>query len=680
MRRWVWVLLCGMAASKVGAADAVSDRLEGVRAEEVALFDIPDMLRAIKDEAAQLQSEMAQLPVLEPPLPSDGFGYHGGYLPALEELPDEPRWTVDVTFRGGLHQVILVPAIDRRFQMDHSYGFPRRFRLSQILPDGSTRVVKEWMDEDCPDPGRNPLVIDLPKPWQTRFRIEVFRGATEEGNEFFALDEFFGIATDEVFLAEKIEVDREYESLPYWSKHFLIDRKTSLGLPVSADVDEGVQAARGDYEVEFEQAPSDPCIIELDLGRNRRFGWVTLYPATPPEGIIIPGYGFPEKIELEIVREGKNDRRVTPKLLQHVYEVSPGNNVVRMAGYGKWGRWVRLKVSGFPVHNGRRVFSMGEIHLNKAGETYPVQQVRLLGFPEGAEKEAALLVDRRSNGKPVMPLVDWLRELRVREDLATRLQARLVLADALDLRWKRFKEAGWKIAGMLFVAVALLVAIISVILRYRSIKRLRWQMTRDLHDQVGSSLGSISLATETMGIQAKDPEVKSELEELGLMARDAYASLREVVWFNDTGTIRLPMLLQQLAERAERTLRGVEIAKEFPAHIPDEMVSLTFKRHVTMFFREVVYNAARHAQASKVWLKVSIDCKMLSITVTDNGRGFDPDALSGGWGLESLRRRAKEMGGEMELSSSPGQGTSIRLFVSLKFLPRDPRPAYKTSN
>jgi signal transduction histidine kinase len=226
-----------------------------------------------------------------------------------------------------------------------------------------------------------------------------------------------------------------------------------------------------------------------------------------------------------------------------------------------------------------------------------------------------------------------------------------------------------------------LVAVREAVQRFRAVRKLRLQVTRDLHDEIGSSLGSIALTLEDVAGMVSEPEAREDIEEVVLMAREASAGINEVIWLTGKGTVRLPELLEQLVERARRVLRGVNVSVELPDRIPDVAVSLSFRRHLVMFFREAVYNCARHARAAQATLRFSDEGDILGIGIADDGCGFDPEhARPGGLGLNSLKQRAREMGGEMRLESTPGKGTLIELRVPLKSVQRSPYPPYKTSN
>jgi len=253
-------------------------------ARDIALFEIPKTIRELNTEADDIHTQIEGLPELAPPLQYEAYGYHGGYLKSLEDIPEEPQWTLDITFSNKvtLNQVILVPAIDYRYPtQDKSYGFPRRMRISNLIRRNEIQVIKEWMDDDIPDPGRIPLTIDMPRPKRgtKAIRIEVFRGQQEGPMELFALDEVFTTgANNRRIPASDVNVSSEYESLPHWSKSYVIDQKTNLGLPL-APPDENIK--RQDYYHIFDEPP-EYCSVELDMGSNKLCDGIVLYPASNP--------------------------------------------------------------------------------------------------------------------------------------------------------------------------------------------------------------------------------------------------------------------------------------------------------------------------------------------------------------------------------------------------------------
>ena len=104
------------------------------------------------------------------------------------------------------------------------------------------------------------------------------------------------------------------------------------------------------------------------------------------------------------------------------------------------------------------------------------------------------------------------------------------------------------------------------------------------------------------------------------------------------------------------------------------------KRHVIIFFKEAVHNCALHAKATQVAVNVSWNDGDLIVSISDNGCGFDLSHKQDGWGLESMKKRAGEIGGKLDLESRLGEGTLVKLTIPLSCLSIDPVTAYRTSN
>jgi signal transduction histidine kinase len=81
------------------------------------------------------------------------------------------------------------------------------------------------------------------------------------------------------------------------------------------------------------------------------------------------------------------------------------------------------------------------------------------------------------------------------------------------------------------------------------------------------------------------------------------------------------------------------------------------------FVQEGLANVVRHAEASLVWISVDCSDESISISLEDNGRGFDPSSSSSGLGLAGIRERILGLNGSFEIDSAPGKGA--RLTASL---------------
>ena len=218
--------------------------------------------------------------------------------------------------------------------------------------------------------------------------------------------------------------------------------------------------------------------------------------------------------------------------------------------------------------------------------------------------------------------------------------------------WQRW----WFQAALALLVVALGVTVYAVrVSRLRGLERLRLRIARDLHDEVGANLGSISLLAQMME-QTPSSADASQVRGLAVQTID---TLRDIIWFIDTKHDKLSDLVQRLEETARVMLAAVQYRFEQSGDFNSANLSLAFRRNVPPLFKETLHNVVKHARARHVAIWVRRDHEQFYFRVTDDGAGFDPLKKTSGNGLRNLRKRAAEIGGTVEIQSSPGGGTTI---------------------
>jgi ligand-binding sensor domain-containing protein len=213
--------------------------------------------------------------------------------------------------------------------------------------------------------------------------------------------------------------------------------------------------------------------------------------------------------------------------------------------------------------------------------------------------------------------------------------------------------------------------ILFVLYRYRimrlvEMERLRTRIASDLHDDVGTNLSSIMIASQIM--ERKFPlsdEERTQLGQLRTTAARTQDMLKDIVWLLNPKNDSLDDFALKLKEIAVRILQDLPLT--FHASGGDELerVDLEFKRHVVMIFKESLHNVVKHARASLVAIDVTFARGVFTMSIHDNGKGFDPETSDGGNGLNNLRMRARIIGGSVEILSRPGEGSTIRLSASI---------------
>lgn len=180
-----------------------------------------------------------------------------------------------------------------------------------------------------------------------------------------------------------------------------------------------------------------------------------------------------------------------------------------------------------------------------------------------------------------------------------------------------------------------------------SAARAREEVARTLHDGVLQTLAVV--------------QRRSADSELAALAREQERELRTFLFGVDRAPGDLLSELRAQATRAEARdgLRVEVIAVDDPRRLPRAVVEA-----VTGAVGEALTNAAKHGEASRATVYVEPDDDVLFVSVKDDGSGFDPATAVEGVGLtRSIRGRMTEVGGRVEVASSPGRGAEIRLRV-----------------
>jgi signal transduction histidine kinase len=227
----------------------------------------------------------------------------------------------------------------------------------------------------------------------------------------------------------------------------------------------------------------------------------------------------------------------------------------------------------------------------------------------------------------------------------------------------------WALVLFTLVVAAILYSIyrarVAVLLR---LERQRAQIARDLHDEMGSGLGSIGilsgLAAENNLEGLQHQELARKISET---AGELGTTLTEIVWALKPGTPTLEALAYHLAERGGRLFPGgnASFKTQFPAVWPRVELSLAVRRNLLLIVSEAMHNAARHADASQIVLGLEpTGGRHWRLWLNDDGCGISKAKSHGngsGLGLANMKRRATEIGALLSLELDNGKGTSLSL-------------------
>jgi PAS domain S-box-containing protein len=198
----------------------------------------------------------------------------------------------------------------------------------------------------------------------------------------------------------------------------------------------------------------------------------------------------------------------------------------------------------------------------------------------------------------------------------------------------------------------------------------RARIAREMHDGLAQVLGYLGLQVQTLEAlarQGKQDQLLDQLHETRSNIRAAQADVRENILSLRTTMAGEKGLLPALAEYLEEF--GVQTGTQtrFDSRVTGSP-ALTPMAEVQLvrIVQEALANVRKHARACQVALSVSAPNGELSLTLTDDGRGFDPEAVRrDSFGLQTMAERAASVGGSLAIQSTPGQGTEVRIRVPM---------------
>lgn len=208
--------------------------------------------------------------------------------------------------------------------------------------------------------------------------------------------------------------------------------------------------------------------------------------------------------------------------------------------------------------------------------------------------------------------------------------------------------------------------------RLVEIERVRTRIATDLHDDVGASLSLIAMLSEVAQRQAARGDAKAveALSSIAGASRELIDSTSDIVWAVNPRKDRMSELVKRMRRFASDALGSRDVALRFtaPNHDHDFPLGADARREIFFIFKESVNNIARHADCTEAEITLSVQDGRLVLRLRDNGRGFDPASDFDGNGLDSMRERARKLGGEFDVVSRPGGGceTTLRVPLSLR--------------
>jgi signal transduction histidine kinase len=258
--------------------------------------------------------------------------------------------------------------------------------------------------------------------------------------------------------------------------------------------------------------------------------------------------------------------------------------------------------------------------------------------------------------------------------------------------------AGLVVVGTIFgvvrsVATRRLQRKLEQLRHQRAIERERERIAQDIHDDLGAGLTQILLQS-SLARRDTHGQVQTDFTQIADTARDLVRTMDEIVWAINPEHDSLEGLATYLGKFVTDFVgaAGKRCRILLPPQLPEHTVSAEARHNLYLAVKEALHNAIKHSAASEISFQLQLQPHAVVFSVKDNGHGFDqnrdaraarprkppapstpspphsalaPSRLSSGHGLRNIAQRLEAIGGHFNISSEPGQGTTVELTLPL---------------
>jgi len=221
----------------------------------------------------------------------------------------------------------------------------------------------------------------------------------------------------------------------------------------------------------------------------------------------------------------------------------------------------------------------------------------------------------------------------------------------------------------IFSMLLLLFLIIYSLYKYRlneanKLHLIRNRIAADLHDEIGSTLSSISLFSEVVKLKSKTkmPEITPMLNRISSNIDEMMEAMNDIVWTINSHNDDFENILIRMRSNASELFeaKGYEFQFNFDKKLFSVKLGMVARKNVYLVFKEAINNIVKYANGTSVAITISISKNEITLLIEDNGIGFETTNASKGNGLNTMKKRATEINGKFSIYSKPGLGTKVK--------------------
>ena len=231
----------------------------------------------------------------------------------------------------------------------------------------------------------------------------------------------------------------------------------------------------------------------------------------------------------------------------------------------------------------------------------------------------------------------------------------------------------WQTWWFIFICAVLVLLLMYIFYRYRieqllKVERLRSKISTDLHDDIGSTLSSISILSDMVLKHKDDENAAGMLQEIKDNSINLMEKMDDIVWSINPKNDTLENLMLRIKRFASQLFeaKNIDYSIQISESIAHLKLSMEKRQHLYLIIKESSNNIIKHSNCSYAAISAIQNNGELVVEIKDNGKGFNTTQPSHGNGLLSLQQRAKLMNAQLAIRSANNEGTIITVHVKIK--------------
>ncbi|WP_159470160.1 two-component regulator propeller domain-containing protein [Dyadobacter sp. 3J3] len=229
--------------------------------------------------------------------------------------------------------------------------------------------------------------------------------------------------------------------------------------------------------------------------------------------------------------------------------------------------------------------------------------------------------------------------------------------------------APWYKSPWFFILSTLTIGfLIYLFYRYRlgqilHIQNIRNGISADMHDEIGSTLSSITFYSQALLMQMDKAEHQQVVQKIKENAQQVQEGLSDIVWSVKAGNDEIVDVFARMFRFGSvlAESRGITFNFDTDPRLENRKLDMQTRKNLYLIFKEAINNAAKYAECSTLLVNINYENSGANMIIKDNGIGFDIVNAKQGNGLTNMQQRAAQMKGKLVIQSSKESGTMISL-------------------